>query len=93
MFDLALGIIEDSENKVVKASNRSILLKEYAPDLNTYVRPDNSYIKDTQNLEQKDFLFRTDKDGFIVGPKDLRNNDTKVSIIFFWWKYYRMLLC
>jgi hypothetical protein len=83
MFDLALGMVEDSKKNVAKPSNRSILLKEYSPNLNAYIRPDNSYIKDTQNLEQKDFLFRTDKDGFIVGPKDFGNANKKVSIIFF----------
>ena len=84
VFDLTLGFIgssDHSENQT-KHGQRSLLLKEHPPNSNTIFIPTDVYMSGTQNLTKKEFVFRTDKDGFIVGPKNYNLNDT-VSIIFF----------
>jgi len=83
LFDLALGLTGYSANKTLSEDKRSLILKEYPPNLNIVTKPTNEYLLDTQNLLQKDFLLRTNEDGFIIGPKDKSNTKEKVSIIFF----------
>jgi len=83
LFDLSLGLVEGSDGGVSPPTKRSLLLKEYPPNLDTIVKPPNDYMASTENLTQKDFVLRTDKDGFIVGPRDSDNAKDKVAIIFF----------
>ena len=90
VFDLALGLFERSKYEIFKQSNdknlmtsRTLQLREFSPNINKYLKPSNDYISGTQNLLQKDFLLRTDQDGFIVGPKDFNRSNSEVSIIFF----------
>jgi hypothetical protein len=83
LFDLSLGLIGVSDGGVIPPTKRTLLLKEYPPNLDTIVKPPNDYMVNTENLMQKDFVFRTDKDGFIVGPRDRDNAKDKVRIIFF----------
>jgi lysophospholipase L1-like esterase len=83
LFDLALGLIDGSDVKEHLTSKRSLLLKEHAPNLDSIVKPSNDHMVGAENLKQKDFALRTDKDGFIVGPRDNDNAKDKVSIIFF----------
>lgn len=83
IFDLTLGLIGDLHQEAAPTKKRSLLLKEWPPNLNTIVTPSNDYMVGTQNLKQKDFLFRTDEDGFIVGPKKNADKEKKVSVIFF----------
>ena len=42
----------------------------------------NFYYFDPQNFVQKKFLVRTDRDGFIVGPKDFDDTSSEVGLIF-----------
>ena len=81
LFDLALGASQRPETYT--NIKRSLMLREHSPNVNANLKPDEIYISNTQNLTQKDFLLRTDKDGFIVGPKDFDKTDSEVSIIFF----------
>lgn len=83
LFDLALGFTGYLANKTLSQDKRSLILKEYPPNLNMVTKPTNEYLLNTQNLLQKDFLLRTNEDGFIIGPKDKSNTKEKVSIIFF----------
>lgn len=83
IFDLSLGFIGSSNNETFPTTKRSLLLKELSPNLNITLKPSNDYILETENLTQKDFLMRTNEDGFIVGPKDFINTKDKVRIIFF----------
>ena len=84
VFDLALGFIGSSDHleNQTKHGQRSLSLKEHPPNNNIILIPSDVYMSGTQNLTKKEFVFRTDKDGFIVGPKNDKINDT-VSIIFF----------
>jgi len=47
------------------------------------MEPSSEYMKNTQNFVQKKFLVRTDRDGFIVGPKDFDDTSSEVGLIFF----------
>jgi lysophospholipase L1-like esterase len=57
-------------NSYVGSTPRSILLKENPPNLDVYVRPDKSYIANSDGLVGNTVRFRTDRDGFIVGGKE-----------------------
>jgi len=85
IFDNAIGYIEGFYNNKNIEIKRSLILREHAPNLNQIVKPSFEYIKDTQNLLMKEFLLRTNQDGFIVGQKDLlvTKDKNNVSIIFF----------
>lgn len=51
---------------------RSVILRESSPYTDSIQRPTNDYIKKAGNLERKDYRFRTDADGFIIGEVDLK---------------------
>ena len=59
---------------------RNIILKENLPYQDTMVKPSKSELLSTQNLEEKNYEFRTDSNGFIIGPNSA---DSTVDIIFF----------
>ena len=59
---------------------RNIILKENLPYQDTMVKPSKSELLSTQNLEEKNYKFRTDSNGFIIGPN---STDSTVDIIFF----------
>ena len=90
VFDFAFGLINDlddetqniTKHSVSLKTNRKLSLRENAPNLNTLIKPDNAFMMGTQNLIQKNFVLRTDNDGFIIGPRDFSRAKDKVSIIF-----------
>lgn len=59
---------------------RNIILKEHLPYQDTAFKPSKSELLSSQNLEEKNFKFRTDSNGFIIGPN---STDSPVDIIFF----------
>jgi hypothetical protein len=83
VVDLAVGSLLTPNNSVAEQTTRSLLLKEYAPNTSIKIRPGETYLPGTNALEQKDFLLRTDSDGFIIGPSDSSKQQDKVSTIFF----------
>jgi len=91
VFDFAVGLISDLNDETQDTkkystslkTDRTLLLKENSPNLNIVIKPDNALMLSTQNLMQKDYIVRTDKDGFIIGPRDFSHANDKVSIIFF----------
>lgn len=83
LFDLTLGYIKKPITDPFKENNRSLILKEYPPNLSRKFKPSDEYMKGTQNLVQKEVLIRTNNDGFIIGPNDAANSNEKIDIIFF----------
>ena len=79
IFDVAFGLI--SGPSVTGPTNRSLLLYEHPPNSNILVQPSDAAVQGTA-LIKKPYLFRTDENGFIVGPKDFVNKGEEVSIIF-----------
>ncbi len=63
---------------------RSIRLREHGVNTDKTEVPPDDYMQDTENLPQKEYRLRTDKDGFIVGEKDFSKDvqSQKVDIIF-----------
>ena len=59
---------------------RNIILKEHLPYQDRMVKPSKSYLQRSQNLEEKNYKFRTDSNGFIMGSN---STDSTVDIIFF----------
>ena len=59
---------------------RNIILKEHLPYQDTVFKPSKSELLSSQNLEEKNFKFQTDSNGFIIGPN---STDSPVDIIFF----------
>ena len=79
IFDVAFGLINGPS--VTGPTNRSLLLYEHPPNSNILVQPSDAAVQGT-TLIKKPYLFRTDENGFIVGPKDFANKREEVSIIF-----------
>lgn len=70
-------ILHQTDTDYIK---RNIILKENLPYQDTMVKPSKSELLSTQNLEEKNYKFRTDNNGFIIGPN---STDSTVDIIFF----------
>lgn len=78
-----MGSLLAPSNSIAEQTTRSLLMKEYAPDTAIKIKPGETYLPGTDALEQKNFVLRTDSDGFIVGPSDFEKQEERVSIIFF----------
>lgn len=70
LISLTQGIeyfLASQTDKLQKGSGvkRNIRLREHQPDQDIYMKPDNAYMKKTDSLEQKQYRFRTDNNGFI----------------------------
>lgn len=71
--DLALGLAMTSiRNSNLNSYNpfqfrRSIILRELSPNASTTVRPLPAYMAGTDGLQAKDFVLKTDENGFILG--------------------------
>ncbi|RJO61059.1 hypothetical protein C4544_03790 [candidate division WS5 bacterium] len=61
-------------------TQRCIRLREHIPLFNGAVRPDDLYMKGTDSLVQKDYLFRTDGDGFIMPSR--KHEQPDINIFF-----------
>jgi len=66
--DLIVGMTQTKE-WYVGESGRSILLREHPRNLAIKIRPGQDYLAVSEGLEARDFSFRTDADGFILGPE------------------------
>jgi hypothetical protein len=83
IIDLMIGILVSENNSIAIKSHRSLVLREHSPNLFINIKPGDQYMKGVKTLIQKDYVLRTDLDGFIIGPKDLKRSKEKVGIIFF----------
>jgi len=63
-------------------TNRHIVLREYAPNVNTVRIPSDGRMAKTDSLVRKNYPVRTDNNGFLIGENTLLERDT-VDIIFF----------
>lgn len=79
VLDPIVGYFTNSQNSINHVQ-RSIILREHSPNLDIIFRPSNSHLQKTQNLEGKNYKFRTDSNGFIVGPNSI---DSSIDIMFF----------
>ncbi len=69
------------KNKVHRSfSERCIRLREHELNRYEFVMPDNEYMKNTDGLIQKKYLFRVDENGFIM-PSRI-NKDPDLTIVF-----------
>ncbi len=88
-FNFLVGLLTSTTPATLTSNQlqttRSILLSEFAPNLDELVMPTNEYMIETQSLEQKGYRLRTDKDGFILGPADFAetNKNKAVDVVFF----------
>ena len=65
----------------VRLLHRNVLLKEHFPNQNVFISvPERYFIN--KNYENKKYKLRTDKNGFILGPKDKLETE-KIDFIFF----------
>ncbi|QWD68648.1 SGNH/GDSL hydrolase family protein [Polynucleobacter sp. VK25] len=80
-IDIAWGFISPSER--VNGSVRSISLREIPPNTESYTTPTTYYLSRTENLEKKNYKYRTDSNGFILGKANSEKDSAKVDIIFF----------
>ena len=76
--DLLFGVLTDNNKNYV--GDRSINMREFSPNLDTVRRPSARDLEDTEGLEIRDNILRTDENGFIKGPG---NNSKKPDILFF----------
>jgi hypothetical protein len=86
IVDVVVGLFFDSYSYYsTKNFERSITLREHAPLTDKHVAPSNFDMLSAQNLQQKNYRLRTDKNGFIIGPNDLQDEGKSrgVDIIFF----------
>ena len=62
--------------------NRNINLREHPPSADLVYTPADSYIKVSDNLEQKAHKLRTDKNGYILGPHEEYAPEKGIDIMF-----------
>src|SRR4029453_18204791 len=81
--DILAGFVEGTAiwSSGPPLTTRSVSLKEFMPNSDTFVRPDARYLAGTQNLENKLVRVRTDSGGYIVGSND--NSARAADVIFF----------
>ncbi len=64
---------------------RSIVLRENPPEQDTTMTVNDQQLRETDSLVKKPCRFRTDKDGFIIGPQDVTSTDAvsrEVDLLF-----------
>ena len=86
LIDIIVGhFLLKEEQKIelnkVRVLDRNILLKEHFPNQNVFVSVPERYFLN-KNYENKKYKFRTDNNGFILGPKD-NSESEKIDFIFF----------
>lgn len=72
---------DDQPNKI--NVERKINLKEFSPDIDFWLTPDDHYLTGTENLTQKPYRVRTDANGYIIGPDDFLSKTDSIEIFFF----------
>src|SRR5690349_3896780 len=66
LADVVVGTFKPA--KYSDFSMRSIRLREHPPNMTLTIRAGPDILSVTENLPSKPILFRTDDDGFILGP-------------------------
>lgn len=75
-----LAYIHRSHNLVLFSDRRYINLREYPPHLNIKVKPSDQELRESDSLVNKEYVVRTDSNGFILaGPP---HDNPEVSLIF-----------
>jgi len=72
--------------KIELHDTRHVLLREPYPNQDISITPDNLYMTFTENLIQKAYDYKTDKDGFIIGDSKIvskKQNSDSAIIIFY----------
>lgn len=67
--DLLVGLAWQAP--VSHSVSRSIILRENPPNQDTFMTPGERLLGEAEGLEKKACRFRTDRDGFIIGPADV----------------------
>jgi len=70
-----------SANPDLKVYNRGLIIREHEKNLNKKYYLPTEYLKNSFNLENKEYTLITDEDGFIISNEEIKKYDTK--IIFF----------
>lgn len=60
--------------------SRSIRLKEHGPNMLKYCVPTDDYMAKVDSLVQREYVLRTDKDGFIMPSR--RHEDPDLTVVF-----------
>ena len=87
-IDILVGyflLSKEQRNEILnknKIEVRNIILKEHHPNQNTLLSAPEKYTKKINKLHNKIFRFRTDDNGYIIGPKHDSNSEN-VDFIFF----------
>lgn len=68
------------ENTGIK---RNVLLKELSPNSNYTIAPSDLYLQGAEGLAKKNYSVRTDKNGFLIGPRNYPIDSANVDVIFF----------
>jgi len=82
IFDISYAVIQGSTYKPIEQDQLSLVLREFSPNLNVYVKPADNEMLWTDSLVQKDYLLRTDEEGFVIGPEDINRSGEKVELLF-----------
>lgn len=69
-----------NRNKTGDIPPRHVRLKELQPLMDIKIRPQKDYLAHSDNLQDKEYRFRTDENGFII-PMN-RSEDPEFSIVF-----------
>lgn len=70
----------DDKTKFKNEEDRSLHLREHTPSVKTYVQQKKNFFNISDQYIHKDYLFRTDKDGFICPSKI--HNKADLNIVF-----------
>ena len=84
VVDIGFGLFLSSQVQnasLTKGTDRSIVLREINPNQFASIRPNNNYMKDVENLEQRNYEINIDENGFIDNgnPKVL---DPEIKVLF-----------
>jgi lysophospholipase L1-like esterase len=69
-----------NRNKTIELPSRHIRLKELQPLLDIKLKPQPAYLRNSENLVDKEYSFRTDPDGFLLPENKFDQAD--LSIVF-----------
>lgn len=78
--DFLLGLVWKAP--VSHTVSRSIILRENPPNQDTFMTPGDRLLSEAEGLEKKPCRFRTDGEGFIIGPADVAATGGKGAVDF-----------